>query len=62
MTAKFVKERPRVARKIVEIIDEATKMTNTDFDKYKRIIPKYTPMRAELRRFGNAPAVWLLLS
>jgi NitT/TauT family transport system substrate-binding protein len=47
LTTKFVKERPQVARKIVEIIDEATKMANADFDKYKRIIPKYTPMRAE---------------
>jgi NitT/TauT family transport system substrate-binding protein len=47
LTTKFVKERPQVARKIVEIIDEATKMANADFDKYKRIVPKYTPMRAE---------------
>ena len=47
LTTKFVKERPQVAKKIVEIIDEATKMANTDFDKYKQIIPKYTPIRAE---------------
>jgi NitT/TauT family transport system substrate-binding protein len=47
LTTKFIKERPQVAKKIVEVIDEATKLANADFDKYKRIIPKYTPIRAE---------------
>lgn len=62
LTVKFLKERPQVARKVVEVIDEATKLANADFDKYKSIIPKYTPMRAEqldllakpyLRGFGD---------
>jgi NitT/TauT family transport system substrate-binding protein len=62
LTVKFLKERPQVARKVVELIDEATKLANADFDKYKPIIPKYTPMRAEqldllakpyLRGFGD---------
>jgi NitT/TauT family transport system substrate-binding protein len=62
LTVKFLKERPQVARKVVEVIDEATKLANADFDKYKQIIPKYTPMRAEqldllakpyLRGFGD---------
>jgi NitT/TauT family transport system substrate-binding protein len=47
MTTKFLKERPQVAKKVVEVIDEATKLANADFDKYKAIIPKYTPIRAE---------------
>src|SRR5947209_19663749 len=47
LTAKFLKERPQVAKKVVEAIDQATRMANADFDKYKRIIPKYTPLRAE---------------
>jgi NitT/TauT family transport system substrate-binding protein len=47
LTTKFIKERPQVARKVVEVIDEATKLANADFDKYKRIIPKYTPIRAD---------------
>ena len=42
LTTKFIKERPVVARKIVEIIDEATALAMADFDKYKAIIPKYT--------------------
>ena len=47
LTAKFIRERPQVAKKIVEAIDEATRLTNANFDKYKAIIPKYTPIRAE---------------
>jgi NitT/TauT family transport system substrate-binding protein len=47
LTMKFIKERPLVAKKVVEVIDEATKMANENFDKYKSIIPKYTPIRAE---------------
>ena len=62
LAVKFLKERPQVARKVVEVIDEATKLANADFEKYKPIIPKYTPMRAEqldllakpyLRGFGD---------
>jgi len=45
LTTKFIKERPAVARKIVEIIDEATKLANADFEKYKAIIPKYTAIK-----------------
>jgi len=45
LTVKFIKERPAVAKKIVEIIDEATALANKDFEKYKAIIPKYTAIR-----------------
>src|SRR5262249_57590614 len=31
----------------VEVIDAATKLANADFDKYKPIIPKYTPIRPD---------------
>jgi NitT/TauT family transport system substrate-binding protein len=47
LTTKFLKERPQVAKKVVEVIDEATRMANADFDKYRPIAPKYTPIRAE---------------
>lgn len=62
LTTKFIEERPEVARKIVEIIDEATALAMTDFDRYKTIIPKYTAIREEqlpllakpyLRSFGD---------
>ena len=45
LTTKFIKERPEVAKKIVEIIDAATAMAMADFDKYKVIIPKFTAIR-----------------
>lgn len=45
LTTKFIEERPEVAQKIVEIIDEATALAMADFDKYKAIIPKYTAIR-----------------
>ena len=45
LTTKFIKERPAVAKKIVEIIDEATSLAMANFEKYKVIIPKYTAIR-----------------
>lgn len=47
LTTKFIQERPGVAKKIVEIIDEATDLANADFDKYKAIIPDYTAIRED---------------
>jgi NitT/TauT family transport system substrate-binding protein len=47
LTTKFIKERPQVALKVVEAIDQATKLANANFDKYKPVIPKYTPIRPE---------------
>ncbi|WP_193367778.1 ABC transporter substrate-binding protein [Pelagibius marinus] len=45
LTTKFMQERPDVARKVVEVIDEATDLVMADFDKYKVIIPKYTAIQ-----------------
>lgn len=42
LTTKFMQERPETAKKIVEIIDQATDLVMNDFDKYKAILPKYT--------------------
>lgn len=47
LTTKFLRERPDVARRVVQVIDEATDMVNANFDKYKSIIPKYTPIKPE---------------
>lgn len=46
LTTKFMQERPAVAKKVVEVIDEATAMAMADFEKYKVIIPKYTAIKA----------------
>lgn len=45
LTTKFIEERPAVAKKIVEIIDEATSLAMANFEKYKAIIPNYTAIR-----------------
>lgn len=42
LTTNFIKKRPEVARKVVEVLDQATRLVNADFEKYKAIIPKYT--------------------
>jgi len=47
LTTKFLKERPDVAKRIVKVIDEATDLVNADFDKYKSVIPKYTPIKPD---------------
>lgn len=45
MTAKFLRERPQTARRVVAVIDEATELVNANFDKYKPVLPKYTPIK-----------------
>jgi NitT/TauT family transport system substrate-binding protein len=47
LTTKFIEERPEVARKVVQVLDEATRMVNADFDKYRHILPKYTALQPE---------------
>jgi NitT/TauT family transport system substrate-binding protein len=55
MTAKFLKERPETARKVVEVIDHATDLVNVDFEKYKPILPKYTPIKDDQLQFLAQP-------
>jgi NitT/TauT family transport system substrate-binding protein len=55
MTAKFLKERPEVARKVVEVIDQATDLVNADFNKYKPVLPKYTPIKSDQLEFLAQP-------
>ena len=47
LTTKFMKERPAVAKKVVEVLDEATRLAEENFDKYRPIIAKYTPIPAD---------------
>ncbi|HWK45271.1 MAG TPA: ABC transporter substrate-binding protein [Stellaceae bacterium] len=55
MTTKFMKERPQVAQKIVAAIDQATDLVNGDFEKYKAIIPNYTPIKQDQLEFLAQP-------
>lgn len=45
LTTRFIQERPEVAQKVVEVIDEATRLVMEDFDKYRAILPKYTAIQ-----------------
>ena len=47
MTTKFAKERPAAAKRFVEVIDEATKLAEASFDKYRDILPKYTAVKPD---------------
>jgi len=47
LTTKFIKERPAVARRVVEVLDQASDLAMKNFDKYRAIIPKYTPIKPD---------------
>lgn len=47
LTTKFIKERPAVARRVVEVLDQASDMAMKNFEKYRAIIPKYTPIKPD---------------
>ena len=55
MTAKFLKERPLVAKKVIDVIDQATDLVNANFDKYKAAIPNYTPIKQDQLAFLAQP-------
>jgi NitT/TauT family transport system substrate-binding protein len=55
MTTKFMKENPDVARRVVAVIDQATDLVNADFAKYKPVISKYTPVKADQLEFLAQP-------
>ncbi|WP_419951689.1 ABC transporter substrate-binding protein [Methylobacterium sp.] len=45
LTTKFLKERPETARKVVQVLDEATRLVNDDFANYRAVLPKYTAIK-----------------
>lgn len=55
LTTDFIKKRPEVARKVVEVLDEATRLANEDFDKYRPIIAKYTAVGPEQAQYVAQP-------
>ncbi|MCM0019718.1 MAG: ABC transporter substrate-binding protein [Tagaea sp.] len=46
LTTKFIKDRPAVARRVVQVLDEATRMAENDYVKHRAILPKYTAVQA----------------
>lgn len=55
LTTKFVKERPAVARKVVDVLDQATDLAMKNFEKYRAIIPKYTAIKQDQVAFVAQP-------
>ena len=51
LTTKFLRERPETARKVVQVLDEATRLANDDFVNHRAVLPKYTaikPMQVDI--------------
>ena len=55
LTSKFIQDRPETAKKVVQIIDEATKMANESFDQYRPIISKYTALEPDQAEYVAQP-------
>ncbi|WP_175626298.1 MULTISPECIES: ABC transporter substrate-binding protein [Oxalobacteraceae] len=55
LSTKFMKERPEVAKKVVAVLDQATKMANENFDKYRPVIAKYTAIQPDQVQYVAQP-------
>ncbi len=47
LTTKFIKERPETAKKVVAVLDDATRLANTQFDQYRPVFADYTPIKKD---------------
>lgn len=55
LTTKFIKERPQVARKLVQVLDQATRIANTEFDRVRPYFAKYTAIKGDNVRIVAQP-------
>jgi NitT/TauT family transport system substrate-binding protein len=55
LTTKFLKERPKVARQLVNVLDNATRIANTEFDRVRPYFAKYTAIKGESVRVVAQP-------
>ena len=55
LTAKFLRDRPDVAKRVVQVIDEATRIANEDFDKVRPYISKYTALEPDQAAYVAQP-------
>jgi NitT/TauT family transport system substrate-binding protein len=55
LTARFIKERPQVARKLVQVLDQATRIANAEFNRVRPYFAKYTAIRGEQVRVIAQP-------
>ena len=47
LTTKFIKERPQAARRLVQVLDQATRIANTEFDRVRPYFAKYTAIKGD---------------
>ena len=47
LTTQFIKQRPQVARRLVNVLDEATRVANTEFDRVRPYFAKYTAIKGD---------------
>ncbi|MFN7668522.1 MAG: ABC transporter substrate-binding protein, partial [Burkholderiales bacterium] len=55
LTTKFVKERPKVARVLVDVLGQATRIANTEFDRVRPYFAKYTAIKGDHVRVVAQP-------
>ena len=55
LTTKFMRERPQVARKLVNALDEATRVANTEFERVRPYFSKYTAIKGDQVRILAQP-------
>jgi NitT/TauT family transport system substrate-binding protein len=55
LTSRFLKDRPETAAKVVQVIDEATRLANQDFDKYRPILSEFTALQPEQASYVAQP-------
>lgn len=55
LTSKFIKERPKVARRLVAALDDATRIANAEFDRVRPYFAKYTAIKGESVRVVAQP-------
>ncbi|MBE9077778.1 ABC transporter substrate-binding protein [Romeria aff. gracilis LEGE 07310] len=55
LTTKFLQDRPETAAKVVQVIDEATRLANQNFDQYRPVISEYTALKSEQASYVAQP-------
>lgn len=46
LTTKFIRERPAVAKRVVEVLDEATRLAENQYARLRAILPRWTAVAA----------------
>jgi NitT/TauT family transport system substrate-binding protein len=55
LNTRFIKERPQVARKLVQVLDQATRIANAEFERVRPYFAKYTAIKGDQVRVIEQP-------